>query len=68
MKSILLLAAISAVLGETCPDGIRVRKDYRDLTTAEWTAYKSAVQKLYETGRINQYTSDHIQYSRDAHG
>jgi hypothetical protein len=34
------------VLGE-CPNGLRVRKEFRDMSASEWNAFKSALFKLY---------------------
>jgi hypothetical protein len=34
-------------LAATCPSGVRIRKDYRDLSSTEWNEFIKGVQSTY---------------------
>jgi hypothetical protein len=55
-----------------CPNGIRVRREFRDLPDDEWDDYKAALRKMYEpdeTGRskIDRFTKIHLDNASNAH-
>ena len=53
-----------------CPDGIRVRKEFRDMSYSEWRRFKNAVRKLQDVDNGLQYdrwTATHLFHSVDAH-
>ena len=55
-----------------CPNGIRVRREFRDLADDEWDEYKAALRKMYEpdeTGRsiIDRFTKIHLDNASVAH-
>jgi tyrosinase len=45
----------------------RLRKEIRDLTDAEWTAFTNAVNRLKQTGRWDVFTGTHLQFTAPAH-
>jgi hypothetical protein len=55
-----------------CPDGIRLRKEFRDLTQEEWIKFKSTLRSMYEkdaTGisPIDRITKVHLDWADEAH-
>lgn len=55
-----------------CPQGVRVRKEFRDMTAEEWRRYKAAVRRMYEpdaTGlsRQDRFTKIHLDNAAIAH-
>ncbi|KAI9145639.1 hypothetical protein BKA69DRAFT_1139921 [Paraphysoderma sedebokerense] len=69
------LALLSNAAPSHCPGGIRVRKEYRDLTPDEWQRFVAAVRKLnekpsakgYKGSRYADWGSDHVKYFNDIH-
>jgi hypothetical protein len=58
--------------GSFCSDGIRVRKEFRDLTMEEWSTFKSTIIKMYEkdgTGfsLIDRIAKVHLDWADEAH-
>ncbi|KAI9184097.1 hypothetical protein H9P43_003150 [Blastocladiella emersonii ATCC 22665] len=76
---IALLAIVAVLAGQSeaaanCGNGIRVRKDYRDLTDAEWNEFIKAVKGLKEkkgaddrTSAFEEFTAMHAKYMSEAH-
>ena len=56
-----------------CPGGLRVRKEFRDMTWEEWTRYLAAVKRMYEpdpvTGKskVDSFTRIHLDNADIAH-
>jgi hypothetical protein len=54
-----------------CTGPLRVRKEVRDLSPDEWTAYKQAVAALASANdpaiQYDNWTSTHMTYSREGH-
>lgn len=55
-----------------CPQGVRVRKEFRDMTHEEWSRYKAVVRKMYEpdhTGlsKVDRFTKIHLDNAAIAH-
>lgn len=67
MKALSILLALCGVAYGSCPNGIRVRKEFRDMTSTEWNDFKDALIRLVNDPKYHQYSSLHMQYSRDAH-
>lgn len=44
---LLPLISLAWALNPNCPRGLRVRKEFRDLSPQEWLDFKSALFKLY---------------------
>ena len=56
-----------------CPDGIRVRKEFRDLTPQEWLLFKNTLKRMYEIfdefghSIIDRITKIHLDYGDVSH-
>ena len=68
----LFLFALTAVIDANCPGGIRVRKEFRDMTLAEWSAFRKTIIAVYSQNDkmksiIDYWTKVHLSYVPDAH-
>ena len=58
--------------GSFCSDGIRIRKEFRDLTMEEWSIFKSTIIKMYEKdgagfSLIDRIAKVHLDWAEEAH-
>jgi hypothetical protein len=75
MLAFLLLFPLSALaFNPNCSDGVRVRKEFRDLGRAEWRRFKSALNHLYDAtidgteSFIDRFTRLHLENADPARG
>ena len=55
-----------------CPGGIRIRKEFRDMTVEEWTTFRKAILAVYAQNEkkrnlIDYWTRIHLDHVPDAH-
>jgi hypothetical protein len=70
LDMIWLFFGVSAQSKDACPDGIRVRKEFRDMSYTDWRRFKQALRKMRHLDNGLQYdkwTATHLYHSMDAH-
>lgn len=50
-----------------CTEGIRIRKEYRDMTEEEWLTFKSVLYDFGKTEDYDEFTRTHLQHSHMTH-
>lgn len=75
MLALLLLFPLSALaFNPNCSDGVRVRKEFRDLGQSEWRRFKNALNHLYNAtidgteSFIDRFTRLHLENADPARG
>ena len=69
-----LLSLVQAASTNTlyCPEGVRVRKEFRDMDVNEWNDFKFALRALETTGpafyQYDTWTAIHLRHAMEAHG
>eukprot|EP00835_Amoeboradix_gromovi_P004417 NODE_343_length_10566_cov_0.542371.p2 type:complete len:376 gc:universal NODE_343_length_10566_cov_0.542371:3872-4999(+) len=58
---------IVGIFAATCAD-TRVRKEIRDMSSAEWTSYKNAIRAMQKDGSYQDFASKHVQIFSQIHG
>jgi tyrosinase len=56
----------------SCPNGVRIRKEFRDMSMEEWNRYKAAVRRMYEPDPSglslqDRFTKIHLDNASIAH-
>lgn len=67
-----LIFAINSITTEKCPGGIRIRKEFRDMSAEEWSLFRRAIVAAYAKNDkmkciIDYWTKVHLDNVPDAH-
>lgn len=55
LTTFLIVALIASLSGAAqCPNGFKVRKEFRSLSTVEWSGFRTALNQLYAYGLDGQ--------------